>query len=185
MDRTTSIHEQEFTKAYNAYADAIFRHCYFRVFDRELGRELMQETFTRTWDYIRKGNGIEHMRTFLYRIANNLIIDHVRKKKETSLETLEESGFEPADISAKKLEMQIDARQIIDIIDQLGEEYREVILMRYIDGLKPKEIAELLDEKVNVVSVRITRGMKQLRALIPSPHTTPINNMKERTAVDV
>lgn len=161
-----SPQEQEFIKAYNAYADAIFRHCYFRVYNRELGKELMQETFTRTWDYIRKGNDIEHMRTFLYRIANNLIIDHVRKKKELSLETLQETGFEPSHTTKDEIHIHIDAERVIEVIEKLDEMYREPVVMRYIDGLKPKKIAELLNETVNVVSVRINRGVKQLRELL-------------------
>lgn len=161
-----SPHEHNFIKAYDAYADAIFRHCYFRVFDRERAKELMQETFTRTWDYMVKGNEVKSIRTFLYKIANNLIIDHVRKKKEFSLETLQETGFEPSHTTKDELHIHIDAERVIEVIGKLDEMYREPILMRYVDGLKPKEIAELLNETVNVVSVRINRGVKQLRELL-------------------
>ena len=161
-----SPHEQEFIKAYGAYADAIFRHCYFRVYNRELAKDLMQETFTRTWDYTAKGNEVKNIRSFLYKIANNLIIDHIRKKKESSLEALQETGFEPSHTTKDNLHIHIDAEQVIHVIGQLDEMYREPVLMRYIDGLKPKEIAELLNETVNVVSVRINRGVKQLRALL-------------------
>lgn len=165
MGKKSSL-EQEFIKAYDAYADAIFRHCYFRVYNRELAQELMQETFTRTWDYMVKGNSIDYMRTFLYKIANNLIIDHVRKKKELSLEKLQESGFEPSHTTKDNLHIHLDAERIVEVIEQLDEMYREPVLMRYVDGLKPKEIAELLNEAVNVISVRINRGVKQLRALL-------------------
>lgn len=159
-------YEPAFIKAYDAYADAIFRHCYFRVYNRELGKELMQETFTRTWDYMVKGNEVKNIRTFLYKIANNLIIDHVRKKKELSLETLQETGFEPSHTTKDDVHTHIDAERVIEVIEKLDEMYREPVLMRYLDGLKPKEIAELLNETVNVVSVRINRGVKQLRELL-------------------
>ena len=76
--------------------DAIFRHCYFRVFDRERARDLVQETFLKTWEYLTRGHDIENIRAFLYRVATNLIIDDSRRKKEISLEQLSESGFDPA-----------------------------------------------------------------------------------------
>lgn len=161
-----SIGEEEFIKAYDAYADAIFRHCYFRVFDRERAREMMQETFTRSWDYMVKGGTIAQLRSFLYMTANHLIIDHARKRKEASLETMQEHGFEPSHNEQELRETEIDAQNIIGVLNQLDEKYRDVILMRYHDGLKPKEIARILNETVNVVSVRINRGIKQLRALL-------------------
>lgn len=80
--------EKLLIEAYDAYADAIFRHCYFRVFSRERAKELMQETFLRAWDQMVKGEEIRHMRGFLYRVANNLIIDESRKKRSNRLRLL-------------------------------------------------------------------------------------------------
>ena len=77
--------QDTFDHAYADYADAIFRHCAFRLMNRERGKELMQETFLRIWIELGKGVEVLNMRAFLYRIANNLIIDDVRKKKEMSL----------------------------------------------------------------------------------------------------
>ena len=77
--------EQLFFEAYEAYADAIFRHCYFRLNDRELAKDMMQEAFTRTWEYVQNGNNPTNIRAFIYRVASNLIIDHYRKKKSYSL----------------------------------------------------------------------------------------------------
>ena len=47
--------QKEFEKAYDLYADAIFRHCYLRVSDRELAKDLMQEAFMKTWEYLASG----------------------------------------------------------------------------------------------------------------------------------
>jgi RNA polymerase sigma-70 factor (ECF subfamily) len=166
---TSSDPSAALTAAYDQYADAIFRHCYFRVFSRERGKELMQETFLRTWQYMADGKHIDNMRAFLYRIANNLIIDESRKKREASLEALQETGFDPSGedgnaTAASKLE----ERRILETLSKLDAPYRDVFVMRHIDGLKPAEIATMLGESSNAISVRLHRATEQLRKyLVP------------------
>ncbi len=158
-----------FLHAYETYADAIFRHCYFRVYHREQAKDLMQQTFLRVWQALGQGTEVENLRAFLYKVANNLIIDEARKKREqVSLEVLEESGFEPSSNPRPALEKGIDHQAIRPYLDQLDEKHREVVIMRYIDDLAPKEIAEILGESANVVSVRLHRAVDKLRRLIPS-----------------
>ncbi len=161
---------QEFSKAYEDFADAIFRHCYFRVFDREKARDLMQETFIKVWRYLTV-NDIDNLRAFLYKTANNLIIDESRKKKEASLEKLQEEGFEPGFEDKPRLEHKIEAERIKKLMGRLDEKYRDVVLMRYIDDLKPEEIAEVIGESANNVSVRLNRGIKKIREILENEQT--------------
>lgn len=158
---------QLLSDAYEQYADAIFRHCYFRVFSRERGKELMQETFLRTWQYLSEGKTVDNMRAFLYRIANNLIIDESRKKRESSLEALQEAGFDPpgedGNVKASKL---LEEQRILETLAKLDPPYREVFVMRHIDGLKPAEIASMLGESANTISVRLHRATEQLRTFL-------------------
>lgn len=157
---------KQFVKAYDELADAIFRHCWFRIGDRERAKDLMQETFTRSWQYITQGTPVNNLKPFLYRVANNLIIDEYRKKRELSLDSLMADGFEPGFNEIKNTEQTIDAKLALNVINQLDEKYREAILMRYVDELSPKEIAEITGENENNVSVRIHRGLKQLKELL-------------------
>lgn len=154
---------EQFMKAYDELSDAIFRHCYFRIGDRERAKDLMQDTFTKSWQYITEGASVKNMKAFLYRVANNLIIDEYRKKKEISLDSLQEQGYDPGFDDRTKNEARIDAQFTINTINKLDKKYREVVLMRYIDELSPQEIAEVIGEKENNVSVRLHRGIKQLK----------------------
>ena len=157
---------EQFVKAYDELSDAIFRHCYFRIGDRERAKDLMQDTFIKSWQYIVEGATVNNFKSFLYRVANNLIVDEYRKKKELSLDRLQEQGFDPGFDDRRKNENRIDAQFAISTINQLDEKYREVILMRYIDELSPKEIAEIIGESENNVSVRIHRGINQLKDIL-------------------
>ena len=164
MARTKNT-EKVFLAIYEAHAGAIFRHCYFRVYDRERARELMQEAFTRAWDYLVEGNNVRNLRALVYCLATRLCIDEARKKKETSLESLMDAGYEPSRRSDQATA--VDTMFILEVLRQLAPEYREAVYMRYVDGLKPREIAEIIGESTNVISVRIHRGLKELRKRIP------------------
>ena len=157
----------EFLKSYDALADALFRHCYFRVYERERAKELVQETFMRTWEYIAKGNEVKNIRAFLYRVANNLVIDESRKTKPVSLDVLRESGFDIATPSpAEAIATGIDAEKVLAKIAKLDAPYKEVLIMRYVDGFGPKEIAKITGESENVISVRLHRATKHITTLI-------------------
>lgn len=162
--------EQEFLSAYDEYSDAIFRHCYFRIYDRELAKDLVQDTFFKTWTYIEKGEVIKNLRAFLYKVANNLIIDHSRTKKHStlSLDKLAEKGFVPQDNDHHSIEKKIATKEVIEKLDQLDRTYRIPMIMRYIDELSVKEIARALNLSENVVSVRIHRGLDKLKKLVQS-----------------
>jgi RNA polymerase sigma-70 factor, ECF subfamily len=159
--------EDEFLEAYDTYADAIFRHCYYRLFDRERARDIMQDTFMRAWEYMGKGEKVDNIRALLYRIANNLIIDYVRKKKETSLDAMQEDGFDPAtDDDMAHAAERLDGAQAVQALQQLDDSHREVLVMRYVNGLEPAEIAKITGESANTVSVRLHRGLRKLRVLL-------------------
>lgn len=157
--------ERQFLEAYDKYADAIYRHCFFRVFRKGRAEELVQETFMRSWEYLVEGKRIENFRAFLYRVANNLLIDESRKKKEESLDQLLENdaAAEPSYGGHKDAERQILLKEVVSEMQGLPHEEREILVMRYVDDLDPKEIAEILEITPNNASVKISRAMKALK----------------------
>ncbi len=157
-------------QAFEEYSDALFRHCFFRISDRERAVELTQETFLKVWNYAEKGGKIDDIRAFLYRSLNNLIIDEYRKKKSVSLDALlEEEGISEGDFKELKtagrevVENAFDAKQALILLDKIPEKYRTAVTLRFVEGLSPKEIANLMGETENVISVRIHRGLERLR----------------------
>lgn len=159
--------KENFIQAYEEHSDAIFRFCLYKLyFDREKAKDLMQQTFTKTWDYISEGKEIDNLKAFLYKTARNLIIDYHRKKKEQSLENILDSGRQFGDSSTEEIHDKIEVEKYKKLMQDLDEKYREAVMLRYVEELKPQEIAEILDISVNNVSVRIHRGLKKLKELI-------------------
>lgn len=158
--------EEKFLEVYEKYNDAIFRHCYFRIgYDREKAKDLTQETFAKTWNYLAQGKVIENSKAFLYKVATNLMINLHAKKKDLSLDKLQTAGFDPGFDNQESLHNFLVGQQLLKKLDQLDEKYSQAVAMRYVDDLSPKEIAEILGESENVVSVRIHRGLSKLREL--------------------
>src|SRR3989344_8856216 len=155
----------EFLDAYDRYADALYRHCFFRVFSKARAEELTQETFMKAWEYLAEGKEVQHVRAFLYRIANNLLIDESRKKKEVSLDALleESNAFEPSYGGENDMERKVLIHEVIEGFKCLDRDERTVLVMRYLDDLDPKEIAEILGMTANNVSVRMNRALKKVR----------------------
>lgn len=171
----TGSQEERFLKAFEDYSDALFRHATLRINNRERAIDIVHDTFTKVWGYVRAGHAIDSFRPFLYKVLNNLIIDEYRKRKDVSLDALlaeegvDEGSF--ADLSESTVETlaaTIDGKKAFALLDQLPDQYKEVIILRFVDDLGPKEIATLIEETENTVSVRIHRGLKLLRAHLES-----------------
>lgn len=147
------------------YSDALYKHCFFRVYSSPKAEELVQDTFMRTWDYLRKGNRIDNLRAFLYRTLNNAIIDYSRKKREDSLENMLEQNpnLEPVNVRERSPEYQTLLNQVIDSLQELPEEARQLLTWRYVDDLEPREIADILQITPNNASVKLNRALQLLK----------------------
>ncbi len=170
---TKEDHEERFLKAFEEYGDALFRHAFLRLSDRERAIDIVHDTFAKVWTYVRRGHHIDQFRPFLYKVLNNLIVDEYRKRKETSLDTLlavdgvDEGSFdELSESSVESLAATLDGKKAFELVQELPDTYREVVLLRFVDQLGPKEIAALIEESENVVSVRLHRGLRILRQYI-------------------
>ena len=164
-------HVKDMSTAYEAYADAIFRFCFFKLSNRELAKDLTQETFLKTWSYLAGGGEVKGLKVFLYATANHLIIDEYRKKGRQlkvadSLDRLQESGFDPSFDDTDSWIDKLDGQRALELINQLPKLYKDVLFMRYVEDLSLEEIHQLTGESDNTISVRIHRGIEKLRKII-------------------
>ena len=162
-------HEQtkaHFLEIYDRYADDIFRFCVLKVSPRERAEDITQDVFMRYWQSLREGTQIKNDRAFLYTLARNLIIDWYRKKKESSLDVLQEEGIDFGSLDHEDVLRGAEMREALEIVQTLDEPSREAVLLRYVEGWSPQEIAALSGESPNAVSVRINRAIKKIQERI-------------------
>lgn len=170
-----SIH-RSFAERYDAYADPLFRFCLWRVNDRETALDLVQETFMRYWDVIASGKKVSGDKALLFTIARRLVIDHYRKKKTLSLDDMlgdADANDVPDPSSFDLFDSAAEGRRALEAIQKLGSHSRQAVYLRFVEDLSPKEIAEVLDISPNAASVRIDRGLKELKGILdPNRHGT-------------
>lgn len=155
---------------YDQHQVAIFRFCFWKCRNRETAHDLTQETFLSFLKTLRSNEKeIANPRAFLYRVANNLFIDHVRRKKEASLDQMLEKGFQPMCNPWNQIYGTLDAERTIKQLSLLQPSYKEVLHQRFIVGLAPAEIGELMNESSNTISVRIFRALQQMRVSMEKP----------------
>ncbi len=184
MKRDT-VNNELFTSLYNSESDAIFRYCLIRTSSREVALDITQDTFTRLWKVLERGEQLGNQRAFLYTVARNLIIDWYRKKKPESLDAIADEANVDAlvvvnDSIRQDIEMSSEARFIISRITDLEEQYQQPVFLRFIEGLKPNEIADIMGVSVNVASVRISRGIDRLRTLVGYEKTSVWKKTKSK-----
>ena len=162
--------EKFFVDIYNSESDAVFRFCILRTSDREVAIDLTQDTFMRFWKYLSVEKEVKNYRALLFTIARNIIIDWYRKKKAFSLEALvdntEDNRPSLTLVAPDNVETIAEAEFMIRKIGELPELYATSVYLRCVEELKPREIAQILGEPPNVISVRISRGLEQLRGLL-------------------
>jgi RNA polymerase sigma-70 factor (ECF subfamily) len=156
----------EFEKLFALYSDVIFRFCLYKTSDRQVAHDLTQDTFLRLWKAMNSADQkIEKPKQYLYQIARNLVIDHYKKAKAVSLDMLQEDGFDPKETKMQSADTMSEIGILRKAIEDLEADYREVVYMRFVEGLGIEEIAETLNISTNLVSVRINRGRKKLQTL--------------------
>ena len=154
--------ENMFQETFRQYADAIFRFCFVKVNNQALAEDMTQEVFMRYWQYLRNGKEVTNARALLYTIANNLAKDWYRKKKAIPLE---ENNDHEAALHSHENSPETMARysELLSTVEDLSEIDRQLILLRYVEGFEPKDIATLYNQSPNAISVRLNRAVERLK----------------------
>jgi RNA polymerase sigma-70 factor (ECF subfamily) len=166
MSSLPETHEKKFREVYKNELNAVFRFVLMRTSDPHVAEDFTQDVFLRFWKALSENQVIKNTRGFLFVIARNIIIDGYRKKKTLSLDSILEDGHVDKNRIAQAhevIESEAEVNQLLQKIDILEEPYKQAVYMRYVEGKKPQEIASILNESPNVISIRITRGTEKLR----------------------
>ena len=166
--------KEAFAKAYDLYVDQIYRFIYFKISNSEEAHDLTSQVFLKSWEYVVQKGEIEvkTIRALLYRVSRNCVIDYYRKnnkKIDIPIELDDGQKIEIVDESQdilKNLEIKLDIEEVKDRLLELKEEYREIIVLHFIDELSIKEIADILNKTPGNVRVLIHRALKALKKLL-------------------
>ncbi len=178
----------EFIQFYNRYINDIYRFVYFRVDSEEIAQDLSSEAFLRFWQTIAPGVGssnvegglraiftsttkpIENPRALVYQIARNLVADFFRHKSKLGVvlaSSLPEFIQIPdRDDLIEKISIQSDMDQVKAAIKKIKPEQQEAVLLRYVEEMEIKEIANILEKSEGATRVLIHRGLEELKRIL-------------------
>ena len=157
----------EFKKVFDLHYDAVKNFLYYKLGDRDLAEDLVQEVFLKTWEK-RDSIRMETVQNLLYTIANHLAINHFKSAKNRfEFELKDQSVARTTQESPQYLiEKDEFAKHLEKALAALPEKQRTVFLMNRIDELTYKEIAERLGITVKAVEKRMSEALEQLRKTI-------------------
>jgi RNA polymerase sigma-70 factor (ECF subfamily) len=172
--------EAAYRELIRRYERPVFALLFRMVRDRELAEDLSQETFIKALNAIESYRPEFKFSSWIFKIANNAAIDHLRRRE---LDTLSLDGSPHAETpeAMQATALQIGARQespldtveakelgseIEAAIGLLRPEYRSCILLRHVEGRAYEEIAEILDLPLGTVKTYIHRARNELRVAL-------------------
>jgi RNA polymerase sigma factor (sigma-70 family) len=153
---------EAFGELYTNHVTKIYRYVYYNVHDKEHAEDITQEVFLKAWKAIGSCRGKEKtFSSWLYRIAHNLIVDKLRKsQKQSSREAeLPESIRDTSD----RMEISLEQRDLLKVIDVLSPNQRQVIVMKFIEEMDNREIAETMGKSTGAIRILQMRALETLR----------------------
>jgi len=173
-------HEAAYRELIRRYQRPVFSLIYRMVRDRELSEDLAQETFVKVLNAIDRYRPEFKFSSWVFKIANNAAIDHLRKKELDTLsleggpdavtpERIEATALQIGDSGESPLD-ELEARElglaIERAIGQLRPEYQTCIILRHVEGRPYDEIAEILGLPLGTVKTYIHRARAELRDML-------------------
>lgn len=173
---------EAFALLLDRYLTPIYNFAYRLCGNAEEAQDIAQETFIKAWEHIEKFRIDDSFKTWIYQIARNTTIDHLRKKKHIQFTDMENSeGENPliertADILPlpDELYRRAEERELLEkLLDELPIIYKEVLVLYYNEELNFREIAEIQGKPIDTVKSQHRRAAMLLRKLI---ERTPLKN---------
>ena len=151
-----------FGELYSFYLDQIYRYVFYHVRDRMTAEDITEEVFIKAWKAISSCKGKE--KTFLawlYRIARNHLINTVRSTKKVT--SIEKDNLIDVIESKTRVEEEIENRELLEMITRLPENQKQVILLKFIEGLDNREIAKIMGKNEGAIRISQMRALATLR----------------------
>lgn len=157
-----------FERFYNLYYDQVFRFAYYCLGEKEACREVVADVFFSVWQSRKRLRDIENIDTYLYIVVRNEALRYQARNRDfnqislSDVLSLEEEGDDGS--PERHLELK-EMREILgQAIDELPEKCRLIFLMSREEGLKTKEIAQILSIQESTVRVQMKIAIEKLIA---------------------
>jgi RNA polymerase sigma-70 factor (ECF subfamily) len=168
LERARQFDEEALAWIYETYHDAIYRYIYRHLGHVQTAQDLASDVFRRFLQALRNGGGpTQQLSAWLYRVAHNLFVDELRRRKyrdHQALDSVTGDVLEDADADPDNLIWTATTRgEVRGALLDLTEEQRQVIVLKFLQGLSNAEVADIMDKTVGAVKALQHRGITALR----------------------
>jgi RNA polymerase sigma-70 factor, ECF subfamily len=160
-----------FAALYDRYVDVVFRYVLFRVGDRELAEDVTSETFLRA---LRRITSISYqgrdVGAWFVTIARNLVLDHVKSSRfRLEVATAEVDDSQRVEAGPEQQVLSTLTRSaLLECVSKLGDDQRECIVLRFLQGLSVAETARIMARNEGAVKALQHRAVRRLAQLLPT-----------------
>ena len=173
IDEVMKGNQDAFEEIVTLFQHRLYHVCYRMLSNKQEAEDIAQEAFVRAYINIHTFDQKRNFSTWLFRIATNLCIDRIRKKKPDYYLDANVPGTEglnmysqiaaAGELPEEEVERMETQERIQYEIGQLSDKYRSVIILRYIEELPLQEISDILELPLGTVKTRVHRGRAALR----------------------
>jgi len=167
IQRAADGDKRAFGILYERYLDEIYRFAFYKVSIESIAEDITEETFLRIWEKLpsiyRSEGKIDNFRAYVYRMANNLVIDYYRRRKPVEMDLTLSISKNPSPEAV--LDFKNTSQHLAEAIKGLEPEFQQIILLRFVNQLSHKEIAKIMgisDANSRVMQFRALKRLKEI-----------------------
>jgi RNA polymerase sigma-70 factor (ECF subfamily) len=174
LKRARKLDQDALTRIYQNYHDAIYRYVYHHLGNAQTAEDLTSDVFRHFLQALRNGGGpTRQLKAWLYRVAHNLIVDELRRRKHRNHQSLDETLGDTLRDDALGLDRLVGDAIAVERVRRalltLTEEQRQIIVLKFLEGMSNAEVAEITGRTVGAVKSLQHRGLDALRAQLAAP----------------
>lgn len=164
-ENPVEIDELTFVEVYDLYFDQINRYLRYRVSNTWDADDLTAQVFTKAFEHFDQCEQKDRIRAWIFQIAHNTYVDYLRKRKEhLPLDEQLISANPDSHPEATALAGE-EVAKLKACMEQLSQDQRDVVLLKYFGDLKYNQIADVLGKKNNTVKTLGFRAIKKIRSI--------------------
>jgi RNA polymerase sigma-70 factor, ECF subfamily len=172
-EKTKAELDREFSELYRTHLRDVYSYSYYRVGNHHDPEDLTEQTFLQAYRHFERAqreSAGRPLRPWLIRIAHNLAANFYRDRARKPQTTIEDAGIISAPHTTETLvEGREDLRRVLAGVDQLPDDRREALIMRFALGMDNREIARALGRSDGATKVLLHRAIKQLEEIVKVP----------------
>ena len=168
-ERVAALEPTALAEIYDRFAGRIYSYVYHRTGDSAAAEDLTGDVFVRMLEAIQGERAwTTSLQGWLYRIAHNLVVDHFRRQSKRDGPALDERWMAPEDYSST-FEGLFSSSQLRTAMRFLTEEQRQVVILKFAEGLSNAEVAEIMGKTEGAIKALQHRGLEVMRQVVGAP----------------